>query len=244
MTNRLLLLQQLTVWRVACLAAAVALLTSCATEAPRVQGESLQLPALTDFCAARQQAITGTRLPAINTVHNDHEAFVLSKPAIRPLETQQYVRYGDAARTQAEMISCKFKTADHIRAEYGASAAGEPASCAYLNRRTLDAVLASFSERQRQKLRFRGGKAVLIEADQMVSGGPTWLEPFEMVRVDLAGTLHINAKAMRNDWTDPKLAESPPRFKGTHYCHLIAPDYLKRLLTGAASALTPVAPSR
>ncbi len=186
---------------------------------------------MNDFCADRQRALTSTRIPVSNVVHTDHDAFVLSKPGVRPLETQQYVRYRDAARTQPEMISCKFKTADHIRAEYGPQAAGEPASCAYLNRRTLDAVLAGFSERQRQKLRYRGGNAVLIEADRMVTGGPNWLAPFEMVSVDLAGTLHIRSQSMRSDWTDPKFADTPVRFKGTHYCHLIAPDYLRRLLT-------------
>ena len=75
---------------------------------------------------------------------------------------------------------------------------------------------------------------MLIEADIVATQGPEWLQPFEMVRTDLAGTLHIVAKVMRNDWTDPKLADVPARFKGTHYCQLIAPDYLQRLLTGKA----------
>ncbi|HRX91122.1 MAG TPA: hypothetical protein P5528_16905 [Steroidobacteraceae bacterium] len=223
--------QQLTVCRNTCLAAAFALLASCGGELPIVQGESLALPSMNDFCADRQRALTGTRMPVTNIVHTDYDAFVLSKPGVRPLETQQYIRYSDTARTQPEMISCKFKTADHIRAEYGAQAAGEAASCAYLNRRTLDAVLAAYGERQRQKLRYRGGTAVLIEADQMVTGGPNWLAPFEMVSVDLAGTLRIRSQSMRSDWTDPRFADTPVRFKGTHYCHLIAPDYLRRLLT-------------
>ena len=36
-------------------------------------------------------------------------------PAPRPLATRQYVWFEDAARTQPRMVSCKMKTADHIR---------------------------------------------------------------------------------------------------------------------------------
>ena len=39
------------------------------------------------------------------------------------------------------MISCKLHSAERIRAEYGATAAGESTTCARLNRRTLDAVM-------------------------------------------------------------------------------------------------------
>ena len=244
MTTELTLPRQLTVWRNGCLGMLAALLTGCGGTLPVAPGESLAIPSLANICAERQGALTSTRLAVANVVHADREAFVLSKPGVRPLETQQYISYSDTAGKQPQMVSCKFKTADHIRAEYGATAAGEPTSCAYLNRRLLDAVLAGFTPRERQTLRFRGGTAVLIEADQMVSGGPAWLEPFEMVSTDLAGTLRIRSKSMRNDWNDPKLTNTPPQFKGTLYCHLIAPDHLRRLLLGTATPGQPPAAAR
>ena len=43
------------------------------------------------------------------------------------------------------MISCKLHSAQRIRTEYGATAAGEATSCARLNRRTLDAVMQALS---------------------------------------------------------------------------------------------------
>ena len=46
------------------------------------------------------------------------------------------------------------------------------------------------------------------------------------------GALHLKSKAMRNDWLDPKLKDAPARFKGTRYCHLIAPSYLLGILRG------------
>ena len=60
---------------------------------------------------------------------------------MKPLETLQYVGYADPQHTKARMISCKLHSAERIRAEYGATAAGESTTCARLNRRTLDAVM-------------------------------------------------------------------------------------------------------
>jgi hypothetical protein len=209
-------------------------LSACASDPAVVIGEPIVLPASSDFCAAGQRQIAQVRIPVQTVVHRDYEAFVQSKPSIKPLEVQQYTAFADNAGTQPKMISCKFKSADHIRSEYGANAAGEPASCASLNRRSLDAVMASLTRKERKKLLYRSGTAVLLEPDEMAAIGPEWLKPFEMSTIDMSGTLRIRAKAMRNDWNDPKLANAPARLKGTHYCHLIAPEYLKALLIGAA----------
>jgi len=43
---------------------------------------------------------------------------------VKPLETLQYVGYADPQRTKARMISCKLHSAERIRAEFGATAAG------------------------------------------------------------------------------------------------------------------------
>jgi hypothetical protein len=39
---------------------------------------------------------------------------------------------------------------------------------------------------------------------------------------------------MRNDWLDPRSASRPAQFRGTRYCHVIAPSYLRALLLGEA----------
>jgi hypothetical protein len=62
-----------------------------------------------------------------------------------------------------------------------------------------------------------------------------WLAPFALTTIGSDGALHIHSKAMRNDWLDPALARAPPQFKGTRYCHLIAPQYLARVLRGEAT---------
>jgi hypothetical protein len=204
--------------------------------------EKIAVAPLENFCAESQRTLVSARVPIRSTTHSDYQAFVASKPEVKPVTVQQYIRYADGLVPRAEMISCKFKSADHIRAEHGPNAAGAPSSCAFLNRRTLDGVLSSLSKRERKMLQFKSGTAVLIDADIMATQGPQWLEPFRMVWVDVGGTLRIQAKGMRNDWTDPRLANAPLRLKGTHYCHLIAPDYLKALLLGEAKITYDVIP--
>ncbi len=224
-------------WARCLVTAAAALLAACASDpAPVVATEKFIVPELDTFCAESQRALVNARVPVHNAVLTDHDAFVRSHPEIDPLTTQQFVVYRGVDRAQPQMISCKFKSADHIRAKYGKGSAGEPASCAYLNRRTLDGVLASLTKRERKKLMFNQGKAVLIEADIVSATIPQWLEPFRLVDTDVSNTLRVRAKRMRNDWNDPALASAPARIKGTYYCHLIAPDYLKSLLLGTAKA--------
>jgi hypothetical protein len=191
-------------------------------------------PSVTDaqFCVAAQALITGARVTAVNTVYTDYQAFVDSKPAPRPLATRQYVWFEDAARTQPRMVSCKMKTADHLRVEYGADQVGDDTSCAAINERTLQAVLGSLTRAERRRLKFDGGRNVVFEPDLVTTNGPVWLEPFAVLRITPDGALHVKAKGMKNDWLDPKLAKAEPRFKGTRYCHFVAPEYLERALLG------------
>lgn len=214
------------------------LASGCATTPPAGSGTAeggkaaTDMPLATDdrYCITAQQRVAATGVPTVNVVHTDFQAFTFSKPKARPLETTQYVWFEDEAKTRPKMISCKMKTADHIRAEYGADQSGGDTSCAALNERTTQAVLAALTPAERRKLAFDGGRNVVYDPDFVTTDGLTWLAPFEVARVDDDGVLHIASKGMKNDWLDPKLANAAERFKGTRYCHLIAPEYLKRLL--------------
>ncbi len=194
---------------------------------------------LSGFCADAQQIISGTPLRPENVVYTDYEAFVLSKPEARPLRTQQYVWYEDEARTLPRMISCKMKTADHIAAEYGAAQVRGEGLCADVNRRTLARVLESLSAAERRRLAFDGGRRVIFDPEETTTDGPIWLQPYAFAYLGADGALHLKAKAMRNDWLDPRYAQAPARFKGTRYCHLVAPQYLARLLRGTVAPPAP-----
>lgn len=227
--------QELTVRKVACLATGLALalgVAGCASDSrPTVVGQPLVLPALNEYCALAQKEIAAARVPARNVLMTDYQTFSRASPSLKPLETMQFTGYADNQHTKPRMISCKLHSSERIRAAYGATAAGEPSSCARLNRRTLDAVMASMTERQKKKMPFKGPVPVMLEPDLQASSEAEWLEAFTMVETDPGGTLRIRAKSLANTGkvrVGTRAAANSER----QYCHLIAPEYLKRILTG------------
>jgi hypothetical protein len=230
--------KELTVRNVACLAVGLALAGCASDTRPLVVGQPLTLPVLNDYCAVAQKEIATARVPARNVNVSDYQAFARTSPSVKPLETLQFVGYADDKRTKARMISCKLHSADRIRAEYGATAAGESTTCARLNRRTLDAVMVTLTDRQKKKLPFKGTVPVMLEPDEVASNETQWLEAFTMVQTDAGGTLRIRAKSLRADGTNVRArtgagaANAANAASGRQYCHLIAPDYLKRILLG------------
>ena len=214
----------------ACLA--LGLITAgCASDTrPVVVGQPMAIPVINDYCAIAQKEIATARVPARNVVVTDYQAFSRASPSVKPLETLQYVGYADPQRTKARMISCKLHSADRIRAEYGATAAGESTTCARLNRRTLDAVMLTLTDRQKKKMPFKGPVAVLLDPDEQATSESQWLESFTMVQTDAGGTLRIRAKSLGSG--NMRVSTKSNANAGRQYCHLIAPDYLKRILTG------------
>lgn len=215
----------------ACVAAGV-LVTGCASDTrPVVVGQKLVVPSTTDYCTQAQKEIASARVASRNVVVADYQAFASMTPSIQPLETVQFVQYADPQRTKPRMISCKLHSAEKIRAAYGANAAGESTTCARLNRRTLDAVMSTLTERQKKKMPFKGTIPILLDPDEQSSNEAQWLESFTMVQTDAGGTLRVRAKSLRGDAGSQRVSTRPGT-GGRQYCHLIAPDYLKRILLG------------
>lgn len=192
-----------------------------------------------NFCVEAQATIVGSKVEARNEIHTDVAAFTKSKPVARPLVTTQYI-WPESAEPGASpmMVSCKMKTADHLVSEYGAEAAGVDIGCSGVNALTLQRVLDSMTPAERRRALFDGGKKVVLDTDIVTAMGPIWLEPYAMARVDESGYLRLQAKAMRNDWLDPRYQAAPPQFRGTRYCHLVAPEYLRRILLGEAKPVS------
>jgi hypothetical protein len=221
---------KLTARSLACLALGLTI-AGCATDSrPVVVGQPMTIPTINDYCAIAQKEIATSRVPARNVVVTDYQAFSRASPSVKPLETLQFVGYADPQHSKARMISCKLHSADRIRAEYGATAAGESTTCARLNRRTLDAVMLTLTDRQKKKMPFKGSVAVLLDPDEQATSEAQWLESFTMVQTDAGGTLRIRAKSLGGG--SMRVANKPNANGGRQYCHLIAPDYLKRILTG------------
>jgi hypothetical protein len=213
----------------ACLAGV--LVAGCASDSrPVVVGQKLVVPPTTDYCTQAQKEIASSRVPSRNVVITDFHAFANLTPSVQPLETAQFVQYADPQRTKPRMISCKLHSAEKIRAAYGATAAGESTTCARLNRRTLDAVMLTLTDRQKKKMPFKGTIPILLEPDEQAGNEAQWLESFTMVQTDAGGTLRVRAKSLRGDAN--MRVSNRPATGGRQYCHLIAPDYLKRILLG------------
>ena len=215
---------------VACLALGLAAAGCASDRRPVVVGQPMTIPTVNDYCAIAQKEIATSRVPARNVLVTDYQAFSRATPSVKPLETLQYVGYSDPQRTKARMISCKLHSAERIRAAYGATAAGESTTCARLNRRTLDAVMLTLSDRQKKKMPFKGSIGVLLDPDEQATSESQWLESFTMVQTDAGGTLRIRAKSLGGG--KMRVSSKANANAGRQYCHLIAPDYLKRILLG------------
>ncbi len=227
---------------VRCLASLAVLTATACTGGPRAVSAAPALPPLAEFCSEAQKVMARTSLQAENIVVARQDEFGPSKATIRPLSTRQMNLYLDAAGTQLMQISCKMKTADHLRTEYGATLAGEEGLCADVNRRTLAGVLQTLTTAQRRGLRFKSGTAVVFDAEQVTTNGIEWLAPYPLAWQGADGALHVMAKAQRNDWLDARYFAADPKFRGTRYCHFIAPDYLRRILLGELTVGTTPPP--
>ena len=186
-----------------------------------------------EFCAGVQQSMVNTSLPVDNVIHADYDSFVKSKPEIEPLTSHQYVHYLPlAVRGQPEdfpaIVSCKLKTADLIGDTYGEDKAGEERSCKHIVEQTLAQVVSALDVNTAV---FKP-EAVVVEDDEVVRMGPKWLKPwpYPVAFIGEQGGLHLRSKALLVPFS--VFIPMPDRFKGTHYCHLPTPQYLRAIMSG------------
>ncbi|GAB4586557.1 hypothetical protein [Nocardia sp. IFM 10818] len=161
--------------------------------------------------------------------YTDLGSFAASKPQVQPLTVTSYTTYEDSGTGLPRQVRCKGKSADHLAEVYGARTAGPEGTCAQVNRGTLKQVAGSLTDAEREALVFRPNR-VVIDPDTLATTGQDWLSDFPTATVDSAGTLHLPAKALHVPLDTPGI---PDAFKGQHYCTLIAPEHLKRILLGA-----------
>jgi len=199
-------------------------------------------PAITDaqFCGTIQRILAGTTLPADNTVQRAFDDFVKAKPTVRPLRAQQYVEYDDSARTQPKLIACKTKSADHLNAEYGSGAAlGDDYPCRSINRSIVLSAWSAMTASQKSSAAWPPSR-IMLDGDDVGALGSTFVKPYAFLYVGADGLPHLQARAQYAGWTDWRWKWMPDRFRGTHYCRLIAPEYARRLIRGDV-ALPPEA---
>lgn len=180
------------------------------------------------FCGVAQRLANEPTFPLTNVMLVDFESFKKSKPKIEPLTTTEYWTYADAARTRPVQVSCKLVSADHFERRYGGRYREAP--CRRINANTLRVVLARLPAAERARLRY-GPDRVVLDEDRLASFGPQWLQMQQAVAVR-DGVLHVQAVSVIARYDDPRLAAAPDTVRGTRNCHVIAPDYLQRLIAG------------
>ncbi|MSO97078.1 MAG: hypothetical protein EXR11_02500 [Rhodospirillaceae bacterium] len=191
-----------------------------------------------DFCTRVQRDLTGTTLALNNIVYPSYDAFKESKTKVDPVEIGQYVTTLADGRTPMR-VSCKTKTSDHLQDRYGKDAATGDKTCADINRTTIDGVYAALSDDERAKLKIAQAD-VVIEPDEVVYMGSQWVTDYDFVYRDPEAKIHLMGKSLYVTWTNVAFAWAPERFRGVRYCHLIAPEYARKLVIGEAELLPPV----
>ena len=209
------------------LVVALALTAGCASKPPATVAPEIPLD---EFCLEAQRVVVRTGVRPVLVVHEDFDAFVKSKAIIDPLTIQQYIWYEDDDRSRPVMVSCKLKSADHLNEALGEGTAAGNGQCQDMNRLTYDRVRARLGAVNVQPVFFDPAEVVMNDANP----GPEWLKPFELTSRSDSGVLTVRSKGFRVDWTDQRYAKVPARFRGVQYCHLVAPDYFARLVTGKA----------
>jgi len=197
-----------------------------------------QVPATTDnFCIRVQQIIAGTTMvPDSNTVYTDYQAFRESKTGVRPLTNHQYVLPEPGTTNSPMRVSCKVKTPDHLNAEYGpGTATAQNLGCIDINRDTARRVYAGLDTGTISRVRIPETRLV-FEPDDGTFMGSSWVGEFPFAWTGPDGRLHLRAKMLRVDWDNVWLSWAPDRLRGALYCHLVAPEYLRRLVLGEVTA--------
>jgi hypothetical protein len=212
---------------------------AAAAEAPPLAPGATTTP---DICAGVLRRLTGTTRPIRNTVHDEFQPFVLSKPQIEPLETQQYLQYEDAAKTRPTLLMCKGKSADHIVAVHGADAAQPDlaTSCRDVNRDIVLGVWRTLSSAERATAR-QTPQRIMLDADDVQLTGSRWITPHPFAYSGADGRPHLVARRLRADWTDWRWRLAPTSWRGTYYCQLAAPEYVRRLMLGQTTPPPPPA---
>jgi len=189
-----------------------------------------EVPSADEYCLAAQRIITRTEVPVELVLHDNFEAFVKSKAVIEGPTIQQF-NWKDADNNLLA-ISCKLKSADHLNLVFGAGSAGPDSLCQIMNQAVFRLIARQVTSPAFTRVVFDPVETV-SDDEQPGMTGPDWLAPFTMTYVE-ESALHIATKGFTVGFEDPRYEKVPERFRGVHYCHLIAPDYLKALMEGRA----------
>lgn len=206
------------------------------TRAEDTSAVRLPAPQSGGYCQAAQQILASTTLQGEVTVFNDMAGYRHSKPSANPHLIYQVVTY---AGDLPVAVSCKVKSAAHLRAVYGPEAAGTQRRCVELTRRAQAQAVAELSAAGLPDAAGRAAGYVPDDPDPYLTGR-AYLQDFPLSTLDPGGTLHLNAPGLFQNYDSWITRFLPWQFQGQQYCHLPTADYIKALATGAISPGTVI----
>lgn len=223
------------------------------------------------FCSKAQQIISSIDFDSNNVVHTDFTAFANSSAApyegpnlgsyggtlvlyptgnVMPVTTQQYVSQRELGTTGWEypiVISCKMKNAEAINyhyAAYGLTPAGVQKTCKEVNQQTVAEVYASLTAIEQRTLRWPQSE-IIYQNDVLSPSGPSWLYPLpylpQVAILTVAGKLRLRGLTIQV----PRILAGGgvgEDKKGSVYCHLPSPEYVRAMITGQTDPIVETPP--
>jgi hypothetical protein len=237
-----------------------ALMNASVAEAKgKARGHLYSTAAVYRFCTSAQQIIANTNMKSENIVWGDlgtpgspfpppgepatgfigSDALPYDGAEDEPLTTQQYVGYGMDERGERypQTMMCKMKSWDALDFYYPDSAS-EGADCSAINQDTATKVINSLAGKEKQVVQG------LVFDEWVAHTGQQWTNESPAVTAytsTVDGKVHIVGKALYVNRLNT-LPFIPASKKGVHYCQVIAPEYLKEVITGDVEAPTCDAP--
>ena len=184
-------------------------------------------PQSTEFCVAVQRMLANTDISPTNTIFDNMPDYRSSKPSASPLNIYQVVTY---AGDLPIVVSCKVKTSDHLRSEYGEEAAGKQRYCPEVTRVLLKQAISELEAEDADAA--ETAKGFVVEATEPYSTGQSYLSDFSSSYRDPDGSIHIVTPGLQTDWENWLFWLLPNRLRGQTYCHLPTAGYLKAIASG------------
>jgi hypothetical protein len=201
-----------------------------------VRADAWPAPTSAQFCVAAQRFLATTTVQGANTVFTDMPAYRHSKPFVKPLSIYQVVTYRG---TRPIVVSCKVKTAAHLRAAYGPQAAGAQRYCPELERGLQSQAVAELRAANQPAAAAKAAGFVVDEKEPYLTG-QAYLADFQASYRSADGAVHINSPGLFQNYDSWVTWFLPERVQGQSYCHLPTVDYLKALALGEMAPGTVV----
>jgi hypothetical protein len=193
-----------------------------------VAAVALPASASAEYCSAAQQILASTTLAGENTVFADMPSYRHSKSAANPHRTYQVVTY---AGELPVVVSCKVKSAAHLRGVYGPDAAGEQRSCVTVTGRARDRAVAELRAEGLDEAADRASAYVLDDNEPYLTG-QAYLGDFAVSYVGADGAVHLSSPGLFQNYDSWITRFLPWQVQGQHYCHTATSEYVKALATG------------